>query len=98
MQIYQWDGTNWISVVPDALLFADTRYEGTVGIHYAGPTWERQQSGRHGLRPLHPGAGGAIAWLLLRAVSNEGPGVFHRVTFIHRVNTVGGPPPMAGSS
>ena len=35
----------------------------------------------------------AIPWLLLKAVSNEGPGIFHRVTFIQRVNTVGGNAP-----
>jgi Protein of unknown function (DUF3455) len=35
----------------------------------------------------------AIAWLLLEAVFNEGPGVFRRVTFIQRVNTVGGTAP-----
>ena len=34
----------------------------------------------------------AIAWLLLGAVS-DGPGVFQRVTFIQRVNTVGGNAP-----
>jgi len=35
----------------------------------------------------------AIPWLLLRAVSSEGPGPFHRVTHIQRVNTVGGTAP-----
>lgn len=34
----------------------------------------------------------AIPWLLLGAVS-QGPGVFHRVAFIQRVNTVGGNAP-----
>jgi hypothetical protein len=32
----------------------------------------------------------AIPWLLLAAVTSEGPGIFHRVTSIQRVNTVGG--------
>ena len=31
--------------------------------------------------------------LLLGAVFNEGPGIFHRVMFIQRVNTVGGNAP-----
>jgi hypothetical protein len=35
----------------------------------------------------------AIPWLLLDAVSTEGPGIFHRVTHIQRVNTVGGNAP-----
>ena len=32
----------------------------------------------------------AIPWLLLRAVSADGPGIFARTTYIQRVNTVGG--------
>jgi hypothetical protein len=35
----------------------------------------------------------AIPWLLLRAVSTEGPGIFERTTFIQRVNTMGGAAP-----
>jgi hypothetical protein len=35
----------------------------------------------------------AIPWLLLRAVSSEGPGVFDGVTYIQRINTVGGNAP-----
>jgi hypothetical protein len=38
------------------------------------------------------GDGGAvaIAWVLLRATSNTGEGVFNNVTYIHRLNTTGG--------
>ena len=36
---------------------------------------------------------GSIPWLLLGAVSTDGPGVFHGVTQIQRVNTVGGNAP-----
>jgi hypothetical protein len=32
---------------------------------------------------------------LLKEVSSEGPGIFRRVTFIQRVNTVGGNAPSA---
>src|SRR2546430_6151181 len=35
----------------------------------------------------------AIPWLLLQAVSNEGDGKFSDVTYIQRVNTVGGTAP-----
>ena len=35
----------------------------------------------------------AIPWLSLHAQSDGGPGVFRRVTFIQRVNTVGGREP-----
>jgi hypothetical protein len=30
---------------------------------------------------------------MLGAVSSEGPGIFHRVTFVQRVNTAGGKAP-----
>ena len=34
-----------------------------------------------------------IPWLLLDVIRNDGPGVFHGVTHIQRVNTGGGQPP-----
>ena len=37
----------------------------------------------------------AIPWLLLGAISSESPGIFHRVTHIQRLNTVGGNAPTA---
>ena len=64
---------------------------GIVGIHYAGPTWESNSGSKvvgTVLERCTPDPD-AIPWLLLKAVSNEGPG-FSRVTFIQRVNTVGG--------
>src|SRR5262245_14480383 len=38
VQIYRWDGTNWIFVAPEATLYADAGHHGVVGTHYAGPT------------------------------------------------------------
>jgi len=35
---------------------------------------------------------------LLQAVTSEGPGMFHRVTYIQRVNTVGGIAPSAAGT
>jgi hypothetical protein len=35
----------------------------------------------------------AIAWLLLQSTETSGPGIFDGITFIQRVNTVGGVPP-----
>jgi Protein of unknown function (DUF3455) len=92
VQIYRWDGTSWVFLVPDALLFADAGYEGIVGIHYAGPTWESVSGGKVAGTVFDrcTPESDAIPWLLLRAIFNEGPGIFHRVTFIQRVNTVGG--------
>ena len=95
VQIYRWNGTSWIFVAPEAVLFADAGDDGVVGIHYAGPTWESNSGSKvvgTVLERCTPDPD-AIPWLLLGAVSNEGPGIFHRVTFIQRVNTVGGKAP-----
>ena len=100
VQIYQWDGTKWVFVAPEAVLFADAGVHGEVAIHYAGPTWE-SGSGSKVVGARVAGATvdpNAIPWLLLRAVSSEGPGIFHRVTFIQRVNTTGGNAPAAPGS
>lgn len=97
VQIYRWNGTNWIFVAPEAVLFADVGANGTVGIHYAGPTWESVSGSRvvgTAIERCTPDPD-AIPWLLLGAVSSEGPGIFHRVTFIQRLNTVGGNAPTA---
>ena len=95
VQIYRWDGTSWVFVAPEAVLFADAGDDGEVGIHYAGPTWESVSGSKvvgMVLERCTPDPD-AIPWLLLGAVSNEGPGIFARVTFIQRVNTVGGKAP-----
>jgi hypothetical protein len=92
VQIYRWNGTSWSFVAPEAVLFAAAGGNGVVGIHYAGPTWESISGGKvvgTVLERCTPDPD-AIAWLLLGAVSTEGPGIFHRVTYIQRVNTVGG--------
>src|SRR5213596_1867964 len=39
-QIYKWNGTSWVFVEPAATLYADANYNGKVGTHYVGPTWE----------------------------------------------------------
>jgi hypothetical protein len=94
VQIYRWNGASWSFVAPEALLFADAGGNGLVGIHYGGPTWESVS----GSKVVGDGPNAkrctpdpdAIPWLLLEVVSSEGPGIFHRVTYIQRVNTVGG--------
>ena len=92
VQIYRWDGASWVFVAPEAVLFADAGGHGAVGIHYAGPTWESPSGSKVVgtiLKRCTPGPD-AIPWLLLKAASSGGPGIFHRVTFIQRVNTAGG--------
>jgi hypothetical protein len=95
VQIYRWSGSAWVFVAPSAQLFADAEGTGVVGNHSAGPTWESTSGSKvvGAVLKRCPGAPNAIPWLLLRAVSAEGPGVFNRVTHIQRVNTVGGNAP-----
>ena len=95
VQIYRWDGTTWIFEGPEALLFADAGGHSEVGIHYAGPTWESVSGSTVRGVVLDRCASNpdAIPWLLLEAVDPEGPGIFHKVTFIQRVNTEGGRAP-----
>src|SRR5215204_7483892 len=94
VQIYRWNGTSWALLAPDAKLYADAGYNGKVGFHFEGPRWQ-SNSGSQVLAARVPGTGctpdsSAVAWLLLKAVSNEGPGIFSNVTFIQRVATTGG--------
>ena len=94
VQVYRWNGTAWAFVGPEALLFAGED-GGIVGTHYAGPTWE-SKSGSYVVGAVverETPDPDAIPWLKLRAVESDGPGVFDGVTFIQRVNTVGGKAP-----
>ena len=95
VQIYRWTDTGWAFVAPEAYLYAGAEDDDPVGIHYAGPTWE-SASGSFVvgtvLERCTPDPD-AIPWLLLGAVDSEGPGIFDGVTYIQRVNTVGGKAP-----
>ena len=97
VQVYRWDGASWVFVAPEALLFADDGGNGVVGIHYGGPTWESNSGSKVVGTVLERCTvdPDAIPWLKLSAVPNKGPGIFHRVTVIQRVNTVGGKAPAA---
>ena len=96
VQIYRWNGASWVFVAPLAKLFADAGYHGLVGTHYAGPTWESNSGSKVVATrdaPPCPADPASIPWLLLRKVTAEGPGIFNNVTYIQRVNTVGGTAP-----
>ena len=100
VQVYRWNGASWGFVEPVATLFADAHYQGEVGIHYVGPTWE-SNSGSKVLATRVAGCTPdptAIPWLRLQTVSTEGPGIFSSVTYIQRVNTTGGLAPSAPGS
>ena len=100
VQVYHWDGTSWNFVAPSAKLFADAQGTAVVGRHYAGPTWESASGGTvvGAVRARCTPNPDAIPWLLLGAVSSEGPGVFQGVTHIQRMNTVGGKAPTENGS
>jgi hypothetical protein len=75
VQVYRWNGASWVFVEPVARLFADANYQGEVGIHYAGPTWESKSGGKvvaSRLVDCSPEPA-AIPWLLLQTVSTDGP-------------------------
>ena len=97
VQIYRWNGASWSFVGPEALLYADAEGNSVVGTHYAGPGGPHWQStsGSTVIGTVAERATpdpDAIDWLKLKA-SSEGPGIFNGVTFIQRVNTVGGKAP-----
>ena len=100
VQIYRWDGASWVFAGPEAVLWADAGGHGVVGTHYAGPTWESVSGStvRGTVVDRCPSEAGAIPWLLLEAVDPQGPGIFHRVTYIQRVNTEGGTAPTEAGS
>jgi hypothetical protein len=99
VQIYRWTSSGWAFVGPEAVLYAtdDAGDHGVVGIHYAGPTWESPSGSKvvgQVIDRCTPDPD-AIDWLLLKGASSGGPGIFNGVTFIQRVNTVGGKAPTA---
>jgi hypothetical protein len=96
VQIYKWNlvTQTWGLVAPQAGLFAEEGYHGEIGTHYVGPKWE-SKSGSLVEAGRVPGTGctpdpTAIAWILLKQIRTQGSGIFAKVTFIQRVNTVGG--------
>lgn len=97
VQIYKWNGASWAFVAPEATLYANANHRGKVGTHFGGPTWE-SNSGSNVVGRRLAGCSvdsTAVDWLLLQSVSTDGPGIFDGVTYIQRVNTVGGKAPAA---
>jgi hypothetical protein len=97
VQIYRWDGLSWVFVEPQATLFANAGYDGKIGLHYRGPTWQSNSGSKvvgARLFGCSPDAT-AIPWLLLEAVSTSGPGIYGSVTYIQRLNTKGGLAPVS---
>ena len=87
----------WKLVGPDADLSDETGK--SVGHHYVGPTWESTDGskvvGEVKAKADAPDGQG-IPWLLLKATSTSGTGVFSKVTSIQRVDTTAGLAPSTG--
>jgi uncharacterized protein DUF3455 len=98
VQIYTWNGSSWGNPVPEATLFDGN---GVVAIHFAGPTWESNSGSLvvgAVVQPTVTVDTNAIPWVRLKAVTTQGPGIFADISFIQRVNTVGGKAPSANGA
>jgi hypothetical protein len=84
----------WTFREPAAVLYGRGRHP--VGIHFRGPTFE-SFDGSSVVGALQASAPsptpGAIPWLLLAAVSNQGDGVLAQVDYVQRLETRGGVAP-----
>jgi hypothetical protein len=86
----------WTFIEPEATLYGLLHW--VAGHHYAGPTWE----GNDGSTVVGTKIAGetvdasAIPWLLLQAKSHEGKGWFSSITYVQRLDTVGGLAPSTG--
>jgi Protein of unknown function (DUF3455) len=90
------DGVHeWAFVAPDATL-QDTSGK-VVGKYYGGPTWEHNEGGKITGKQLAvaPGAAGAIPLQLVQTAPAMEKGPFDGVTYIQRMNTMGGVAPKA---
>ncbi|MCU1296917.1 MAG: hypothetical protein JWO91_1195 [Acidobacteriaceae bacterium] len=87
----------WVLKAPQADLINDKGEK--IGKHYGGPTWESSDGSKVIGEPQQhvdsPNAS-AIQWLLLKAKSNQGTGIFKDVTYIQRLDTEGGKAPTVG--
>lgn len=90
-------GFEWVFKAPQADLFNEQG--GTIGKHYAGPTWEAADGskvvGEVKEKADAPNGVKAIPWLLLKAKSTAGNGLFSNVTSVQRVDTAAGLAPAA---
>jgi hypothetical protein len=83
----------WSLTAPDAVLKDDNGKK--IGTHGAGPSWEFDGGKVTGVRPpkgMLPKEK-TIPWLLIEAGEKEGKGTCTKVTYIQRVDTIGGAAP-----
>ena len=84
----------WTFVAPTATLW-DANRSNAVGKYYGGPTWESNDGSKVTGKQLAiaPAKEGAIPLQLVQAAPATGNGSMQGVTYIQRLNTVGGVAP-----
>jgi len=90
-------GFAWRLKGPEATLLDATGAE--VGRHFAGPSWQAKDGSKvigEVLASNRAPAEGSIPWLILRAKSRSGNGVFASADYILRLQTEGGVAPTGG--
>ena len=88
---------SWQLQAPDAKLFDEQGK--VVGNHYSGPIWEYKESSRvvgRVVNKIDIAPDSSISWLLVEVVAHKGNSLFSDVSFINRINTRGGLPPLSG--
>lgn len=104
VQVYECQNGQWAFHAPRALLF-DPESKQPIGIHYGGidreltpgPWWESRRDGSrirggNALRAPSPNEN-SIPLLRLEVLERHGSGMFSPVSYIQRLNTVGGTSP-----
>jgi Protein of unknown function (DUF3455) len=88
----------WTLKAPSAELLNDQGQP--IGKHFAGPTWEMLEDRSKVVGVVSVKANApqtdAIPWLLISAKSHQGEGILSPVTWIQRLETVGGKAPAMG--
>jgi hypothetical protein len=87
-------GFMWKFTAPSAILYTDSSESTRIGMHFAGPTWELDSDhssvvGNRIASIASPNPN-SIPELLLSAKSHGGVGLLDEVTYIQRLDTVGG--------
>ena len=99
VQVYRCAAGAWTLVEPAASLTGVvlSPVKKVTALHFRGPSWQSDQDGSlvEGTGPVavpseHPDS---IPQLLVTAKLSRGPGVFDKVTYIQRLDTVGGVAP-----
>jgi hypothetical protein len=86
----------WVLKGPDATFKGPG---GLKGRHFEGPSWEssvdHSKVAGQKIADHQSPEPSAVSWLLLKAASHDGTGLFSTVTFIQRLHTTGGKAPAA---